>query len=65
MKPERAHRRVCHARVEGLASEEALESLRRRVGPVDFNTLPRGARLLQPMPEHHGKKRLPGGGFSH
>ena len=50
--PRHGHERTYHAQVEGVPSADALEKLRRGVKLPDFTTLPCGARLLDPAPEH-------------
>ncbi len=52
LQPKQGHRRVYHAQVEGIPDEAALEKLRRGVKLPDFTTLPCGARLLEPSPDH-------------
>ena len=50
--PRHGHERTYHAQVEGIPTPEALERLRRGVKLPDFTTLPCGARLLDPPPNH-------------
>lgn len=52
LQPKRGHQRVYHAQVEGIAVEASLEKLRKGVKLPDFTTLPSGARLLEPAPDH-------------
>ncbi len=47
LNPRNAHERIYHAQVEGLATEAAMETLRKGVRIQDWVTRPCGARLLE------------------
>jgi 23S rRNA pseudouridine2457 synthase len=48
LNPKNAHPRTYHAQVEGVITEEALQSLQRGVRLKEFTTLPCRARAIEP-----------------
>ena len=45
--PRNAHERTYHAQVEGIATEEAMEKLRKGISVQDYTTKPCAAKLLE------------------